>query len=50
MQYGPKTFLAVESGELEEVTGYWAEDEDTGEVGFLDEAEDSFWVFEEEEQ
>ena len=29
--------------------GYWAEDEDSGEVGFLPELEDVFWVYQDTE-
>ena len=30
---------------MDGVTGFWAEDEETGEVGFLPDLEDVFWVY-----
>ncbi len=44
------SFCVIEDVEYDGCYGYWAEDEDTGEVGFLDELEDAFWVWDEEEQ
>ena len=42
-----QTFAVMEYGECEGNTGYWAEDLDTLEEGFLDEYEDVFWVYDE---
>ena len=40
-----RVFCIMESGEMDQVYGYWCEDDSTGEVGFLPEIEDVFWVF-----
>ena len=46
---GNRAFCVLEQGELCDEYGYWAEDEDTGEVGFLKEMEDVFWVYQDDE-
>ena len=40
-----RNFCVIETGDLEGSTGYWVEDEDSGEVGFIPEFEDVFWTF-----
>ena len=40
-----KAFCIIEDGEMDQVFGYWAEDDQTGETGFLPETEDVFWVY-----
>ena len=40
-----RSFLVLDEGELEGITGYWAEDEDDGAEGFLEALEDVFWVY-----
>ena len=40
-----RSFCILEEGEMDGVTGYWAEDDDTGDVGFLPEFEDTFWLY-----
>ena len=40
---GNRAFCVLEQGELCDEYGYWAEDEETGEVGFLQEMEDVLW-------
>ena len=44
-----RAFCILDQGELCEEYGYWAEDEETGEVGFLPELEDVFWVYQDHE-
>ena len=40
-----RSFCIIEDGLFDDIhSGYWAEDEETGEVGFLPEFEDVFWV------
>ena len=38
----------IEDGEMDGCQGYWCEDEETGEEGFLQESEDVFWLFDED--
>ena len=40
-----RSFCVIEDGDMDGVTGFWAEDEETGEVGFLPDLEDVFWVY-----
>ena len=40
----------MEDVEYEGYYGFWAEDEESGEVGFLDESEDAFWVWDDNEE
>ena len=45
---GARTFLVLDGlGECEGATGYWAEEQETGTEGFLEEYNDSFWIFDE---
>ena len=46
---GPRAFCILDQGEMYDEYGYWAEDENSGEVGFLPELEDVFWVFQDTE-
>ena len=39
-----RSFCVIDDGIMDQVHGYWAEDEESGEVGFLPEIEDVFWV------
>jgi hypothetical protein len=45
---GGKAFCIVDDGEMDGTQGYWVEDEETGECGFLPEFEDIFWTFDDE--
>ena len=47
---GMKSFCVLEDVEYDGAFGYWAEEEETGDQGFLDETEDAFWVWNEDEQ
>ena len=40
-----RSFLVIEQGEVESVYGYWVQDDDTGEEGFLPEFDDVFWTY-----
>ncbi len=40
-----RSFCIIDEGDLEGTSGYWVEDDDTGEVGFLPEFDDTFWLF-----
>ena len=40
-----RSFCVMEEGDMDGVAGFWGEDEDTGEVGFLPEWKDVFWVY-----
>jgi hypothetical protein len=44
---GGRSFCVLDQGEMDGTTGYWVEDDGNGEVGFLMEFEDTFWVFDE---
>ena len=46
LRSGPtsRSFCVLEDGEMDGLAGYWVEDDDTGEVGFLPEWDDVFWV------
>ena len=41
---GPRSFVSISYGELDQYEGHWAGDE-----GFLDEHEDLFWVYDEDQ-
>ena len=43
-----RNFYLFEAGEFEGEEGYWAEDEDTNEEGFLSTENDKFWTFDED--
>ena len=43
-----RSFCILGDGELDGAYGYWVEDDDSGEQGFLPEVEDVFWTFDEE--
>jgi hypothetical protein len=40
-----KAFVVLDEGELDGADGYWVEDEETGEEGFLNKFEDVFWTY-----
>ena len=42
-----RSFCVIDDGTMDGTSGYWVEDDDTGEVGFLPEFEDVFWIFDE---
>ena len=42
-----RTYCILEQGTVEDYTGFWVEDDDTGEVGLLLDTEDTFWRFDE---
>ena len=44
---GTRSFCIIDEGEMDGVTGYWVEDDESGDVGFLPEFEDMFWRFDE---
>ena len=46
---GPRSFTSTSYGELDQYEGHWVCDETTGDEGFLDEHEDLFWVYDEEQ-
>ena len=47
---GHRSFVVLDDvGELDGHSGYWVEDEETGIEGFVDEIEDVFWVFNDQE-
>ena len=41
----PHTFCIIDDGEVDGISGYWAEHDETGQVGFLPIEEDVFWVY-----
>jgi hypothetical protein len=43
-----RSFCIMEDGEMDGVAGYWVEDDESGEVGFLPEMEDVFWTFDDD--
>ncbi len=47
-QGGPRAFCVMDTGTMDDVYGYWVEDDDTGVCGFLPEFEDALWVLEDE--
>ena len=46
---GPRSFVSISYGEPDQYEGHWVCDENTGDEGFLDEHEDLFWVYDEEQ-
>eukprot|EP00971_Amphidinium_carterae_P141576 2805112-Amphidinium_carterae.1 len=44
---GQRSFLVIQQGECFGTLGYWVEDDETGEEGFLEEFQDTFWVHDE---
>ena len=46
---GPRSFISISYGELDQYEGHWVQDEITGDERFLDEHEDLFWVFDEDQ-
>ena len=46
---GPRSFVSISYGELDQYEGHWICDETIGDEGFLDEHEDLFWVYDEEQ-
>ena len=40
-----RSFCVMDEGDMDGTAGYWVEDDETGEVGFLPEFDDIFWVF-----
>ena len=46
---GPRSFVSISYGELDQYEGHWVLDETTGDEGFLDEHEDLFWVYDEDQ-
>ena len=45
---GGRSFLVIDTGDCEGTAGYWVEEDETGDVGFLPEIEDIFWQYSEE--
>ena len=46
---GPRSFVSISYGELDHYEGHWVCDETTGDEGFLDEHEDIFWMYDEDQ-
>ena len=46
---GPRSFVSISYGELDQYEGHWVCDETNGDEGFLDEHEDIFWVYDEDQ-
>ena len=46
---GPRSFVSISYGELDQYEGHWVCDETTGDEGFLDEHEDIFWMYDEDQ-
>ena len=46
---GPRFFIPISYGELDQCEGQWVQDKYTGDEGFLDEHEDLFWVYDEDQ-
>ena len=42
-----RTFYSQDYGDLDGSSGYWATEEETGQAGFVQEFEDTFWVHDE---
>ena len=40
-----RSFVVLDTGELDGHQGYWVEEDETMMEGFLDEVDDDFWVF-----
>ncbi len=47
-QYGRRSFCVLEDGALEGADGYWVQDQETLEEGFIEEFEDIFWTWDDE--
>ena len=45
---GSRSFCVFEEGYLDQKYGYWAEDDETGEQGFLQALSNVFWTFDDE--
>ena len=45
-----RNFCVIDSGELDGSSGYWVEDDDSCEAGFIPEFEDVFWVFDDQQE
>ena len=45
---GPRSFVSISYGELDQYEGHWVCDETSGDEGFLDEHEDIFWMYDED--
>ena len=46
---GPRSFVSISYGELDHYEGHWVCDETNGDEGFLDEHEDIFWMYDEDQ-
>ena len=46
---GPRSFISISYGELDQYKGHWVQEEFTSDEGFLDEHEDLFWVCDEDQ-
>ena len=46
---GPRSFVSISYGELDQYEGHWVCDETTGDEGFLDEHEDICWMYDEDQ-
>ena len=46
---GPRSFVSISYGELDQYEGHWVCDETNGDEGFLDEHEDIFWMYDEDQ-
>eukprot|EP00971_Amphidinium_carterae_P202893 4026367-Amphidinium_carterae.2 len=44
---GQQSFLVIQQGECFGTSGYWVEAHETGEEGFLEDFQDTFWVHDE---
>ena len=46
---GPRSFVSISYGEHDQYEGHWVCDETIGEEGFLDEHEDTLWIYDEDQ-
>eukprot|EP00971_Amphidinium_carterae_P316871 6299216-Amphidinium_carterae.1 len=46
---GQRSFLVIQQGQCFGTSGYWVEHDETGEEGFLEQFQDTFWVHDEEQ-
>ena len=44
-----RTFCVLEDGTLEGASGYWVQDDESGQEGFMGEFEDTFWTYDDTE-
>ena len=44
-----RSFCVLEDGTLEGTSGYWVQDDETGQEGFVGEFEDTFWTYDDTE-